>query len=240
MWVLLGIRRLGLCQKSPSTSFVQENACNTDLGIYYLENEWIFNVHFWVNFSLRRQRHICFASALCSLRYSWLKICHVRLRTSLPVGASSWRLRLQLRVLAYPSSLSGWRVKDRFLAGALWGATAAPALFADSPPREKERNCKLDVRKKLKLPTTLFIHVCVCVCVCARSLFPPPEQQPGSQHLPHILTRCWEGEEKPHQSPAIKIIIFMGGCLQSVNVIFCRLTNWACFYVLTMINASVC
>lgn len=144
-----------------------------------------------MNFSLSRQRHICFASALCLLRYSWLKICHVRLRTSLPVGASSWRLTLQLRVLAYPSSLSGWRVKDHFLAGVLWGATAAPAVFADSPPREK-RNCKLDVRKKLKLPTTLFIRVCVCVCV--QSIF-----------------TTWAAARKPALAPYFNQMLRRGG-----------------------------
>lgn len=41
--------------------------CNGDLGIYNLENDWIFNFNYWVNFSLRRRWDICLVSVLFSL-----------------------------------------------------------------------------------------------------------------------------------------------------------------------------
>lgn len=48
---------------------------------------------------------------------------------ALPLGALRLKLTPQLHVLAYPSSLSGWREKDHFLAGAMWGATALAFLL---------------------------------------------------------------------------------------------------------------
>lgn len=150
-----------------------------------------------------------------------MRNCCARLWTSQRSACRSiaHSMTLQLHVAAYPSSLkmiTYWQVQ-----------CGEPQLL----PFHWLWGKKILQTRGGKNETTLFI------CECVQSIL--TTWAGARKHLPHILARCWEGEEKPHKSHAIKVIIFMGECLQSVYVIFCRRTNSLCFYVLNVINAWV-